>query len=141
MTKGGQKEYSILDADPHTISGLLAAFSLPLEMAWEMLNIPVNLRHRWRAFESPDGTVTRQVDAELGAVPLTTAPLLGHMFLPAGKGLEVLTDHNDTESLQIVTVDGELYALPPSAVHPSAQVHGGFAGVRISSGRGPRSRP
>ena len=131
-TKTGQKEYSVLDLDPHSISGLLGAFSLSLERAWEMFGIPQNLRARWRGFENPSGEVTRQVNAALGTIALDTRPLQGTLFLPAGEGLEILTNHADRTGLQIVTISGQLYALPPAAVHPDAQRHGAFAGVRIS---------
>ncbi|NTX99241.1 hypothetical protein [Deinococcus sp. JMULE3] len=134
-TRTGQKEYSILDLDPHSISGLLGAFSLSLERAWEMFGIPQDVRQRWRGFENPSGEVTREVNVSLGIIALDSVPLQGTLFLPAGAGLEVLTNHADKAGLQVVTVGGQLYALPPSAVHPSAQVHGAFAGVRISGRR------
>lgn len=137
-TKTGQKEYSVLDLDPHSISGLLGAFSLSLERAWEMFGIPMELRSRWRGFENPSGEVTRDVDVSLGTIALDSMPLQGALFLPAGAGLEVLTNHADKAGLQVVTLSGQLYVLPPAAVHPSAQVHGGFAGVRISGRRGSR---
>ena len=137
-TKTGQKEYSILDLDPHTISGLLDAFGLSLERAWEMFGIPPEHRTRWRGFANPTGEVTRQVDVSLGTIALDSRPLQGTLFLPAGEGLEVLTNNADRVGLQVVTLDGRLYALPPGAVHPSAQVHGAFAGVRISGRRGSR---
>ncbi|GAA5438389.1 hypothetical protein [Deinococcus aquaticus] len=131
-TKTGKKEYSVLDLDPHTISGLLGAFSMSLERAWEMFGIPQDLRSRWRGFENPSGEVTRQVNASLGMIALDTQSLQGMLFLPAGAGLEVLTNHADQTGLQIVTLNGQLYALPPADVHPDAQLHGAFAGVRIS---------
>lgn len=137
-TKTGQKEYSILDLDPHTISGLLGAFGLSLQRAWEMFGIPQDLRARWRGFENPSGEVTRDVNVALGTIALDRQPLRGTLFLPAGEGLEVLTNHADKAGLQVVSINGQLFALPPAAVHPDAQIHGAFAGVRISGQPGPR---
>lgn len=126
----GRREYSLLDADPHTISGLLAAFSLSDARAWEMLGIPVELRQRWRSFQT-DGGSSRLPHAATTSVEvaLTTDPLVGELFLPVG--FTVVIDQTGAASGWVIAeMDDRYYAYKPHGVPASARVLGTLTNMK-----------
>jgi hypothetical protein len=122
---GEQREASILEASVQTITGLLEAFGLSDERAWEMLAIPVERRANWRSL--PQGG-ERPLNPQVVDIQLEE-PLTGDLFLP--RGYTIMIDESDTHSgLQVVSVNGRLYALRPDALPAKAAVRGKFIGTR-----------
>ncbi|MFC6663072.1 hypothetical protein [Deinococcus multiflagellatus] len=129
-TPKGPREVNLLDAGPTTVTGLLRAFGMSSEKAWEMFGIPLERRATWRSMEEPGASAPA---GALSHLELRHLPLLGVVFAPAGHDLVVVIDATAEGGLQVATLGEQPYVYPAEAVPSGARVRGGFAGVSYFS--------
>ncbi|MBZ9753220.1 hypothetical protein K7W42_20495 [Deinococcus sp. HMF7604] len=112
---------NLLGMREETLNKLLTVLNLPDTEAWELLNIPLDIRKKWRTLRPPPMGHGNE-DTNLSLITLDQ-PLAGDISVPAGYRIRI--DRTVTDQGVIVArLSGRYYATRPDAVPASADVLG-----------------